>query len=71
MDAPNEIDSSQVRISFIAILHRELSKKTDSTRQNASKNTNRFADLARAADPVQSSRWDRQKRPTFLGASAL
>eukprot|EP00959_Pyramimonas_sp_CCMP1952_P148466 3106351-Pyramimonas_sp.AAC.1 len=53
------LDATDARTYSCRIL--EL-KKTDSARQTDWTNTNRFAELARAADRVQSSRWDRRMR---------
>eukprot|EP00959_Pyramimonas_sp_CCMP1952_P424480 8890743-Pyramimonas_sp.AAC.1 len=55
-----------VRISSVALSQPELRTKTDSTSQDNPNDTDSFADLARVADRVQTSRCNRQTRLLIL-----
>eukprot|EP00959_Pyramimonas_sp_CCMP1952_P425767 8918072-Pyramimonas_sp.AAC.1 len=66
MNAPDDFHSASLIISSVAVLQLELVQKTDSTCQDDSNNTNRFANLAQVADRVQTSRCDRERRLMIL-----
>eukprot|EP00959_Pyramimonas_sp_CCMP1952_P043358 906997-Pyramimonas_sp.AAC.1 len=60
-------DSESVSVSTLKRFYSpSLLLKTDSTCQDDSKNTNSFADLARVADGVQTSRCIRRTRLMIL-----
>eukprot|EP00959_Pyramimonas_sp_CCMP1952_P175061 3658307-Pyramimonas_sp.AAC.1 len=54
-NAPNASGSASVRTSSVALLQPELIQKMGNICQEDSENRNSFADLARVADPVQTS----------------
>eukprot|EP00959_Pyramimonas_sp_CCMP1952_P366261 7670968-Pyramimonas_sp.AAC.1 len=66
MQQPNANDDSSVRISYVALLQPKLRVKIDSTSQDDSNNMNSFANLARVADRVQTSGFNRRARLIIL-----
>eukprot|EP00959_Pyramimonas_sp_CCMP1952_P437437 9158646-Pyramimonas_sp.AAC.1 len=53
--APHYAESIDVRTSSVALPYIKLNTETDSICQGESSNTNRFTDLARVADRIQTS----------------
>eukprot|EP00959_Pyramimonas_sp_CCMP1952_P423226 8865273-Pyramimonas_sp.AAC.1 len=60
--AHNDSEPVSVRIKSVAPLQPELRAKTDSTSQDDSNITDSFTNLARVADRVWTSKYDRRTR---------